>query len=116
MNAQDLKKPYETNWERVRKMSDEEIDASDIPPLDETFFANARLRVSGKKVSVTRGNRSRNNRGRLRAVRSDTLVRTIEQRYNIDLGMRGDAHIGTALDRYGVGSVTELVKMFKGRR
>jgi uncharacterized protein (DUF4415 family) len=34
-------------------MSDEEIDTSDIPPLDETFFANARLRVPRKKVSVT---------------------------------------------------------------
>ncbi|HEX8160381.1 MAG TPA: BrnA antitoxin family protein [Pyrinomonadaceae bacterium] len=34
-------------------MADEEIDTTDIPPLDETFFANARLRVPGKKVSVT---------------------------------------------------------------
>lgn len=34
-------------------MTDEEIDTSDIPPLDETFFADARLRVPGKKVSVT---------------------------------------------------------------
>ena len=45
MNAQDLKKPSETNWERVSEMTDEEIDTSDIPPLDETFFANARLRM-----------------------------------------------------------------------
>jgi uncharacterized protein (DUF4415 family) len=34
-------------------MTDEEIDTSDIPPLDETFFANARLRVPAQKVSVT---------------------------------------------------------------
>ncbi|HJQ33811.1 MAG TPA: BrnA antitoxin family protein [Pyrinomonadaceae bacterium] len=34
-------------------MTDEEIDTSDIPPLDEAFFAGARLRVPGKKVSVT---------------------------------------------------------------
>ena len=53
MNAQDLKKPSETDWERVSKMTDEEIDTSDIPPLDETFFSNARLRVPGKRVSVT---------------------------------------------------------------
>jgi uncharacterized protein (DUF4415 family) len=33
-------------------MTDEEIDTSDIPPLDETFFANAKLRVP-EKVSVT---------------------------------------------------------------
>lgn len=53
MNAQDLKKPLETDWERVSKMADEEIDTSDIPPLDETFFADARVRVPGRKVSVT---------------------------------------------------------------
>jgi uncharacterized protein (DUF4415 family) len=34
-------------------MTDEEIDTSDIPPLDEAFFAGARLRVPGKKVFVT---------------------------------------------------------------
>jgi uncharacterized protein (DUF4415 family) len=34
-------------------MTDEEIDTSDIPPLDETFFANARLRIPEKMVSIT---------------------------------------------------------------
>lgn len=53
MNAQNLKKLSETDWGRLSEMSDEEIDTSDITPLDETFFANARLRVSGKKASVT---------------------------------------------------------------
>ena len=53
MSAQDLKKPSETNWARVNEMTDEEIDTSDIPPLDESFFANARLRVPEKKVSIT---------------------------------------------------------------
>lgn len=53
MNAQDLKKPSETNWAKVSEMTDEEIDTSDIPPLDETFFAGAKMRVPGKKVSVT---------------------------------------------------------------
>jgi uncharacterized protein (DUF4415 family) len=53
MNAQDLKKPSGTNWARVSEMRDEEIDTSDIPALDETFFANARLRMPEKKVAVT---------------------------------------------------------------
>ena len=53
MSAQDSKKPSETDWARVDEMTDEEIDTSDIPPLDETFFAGARLRMPGKKVSVT---------------------------------------------------------------
>lgn len=47
-----MKKPSKTNWTRVDEMTDEEIDTSDIPPLDETFFANAKLRVP-EKVSVT---------------------------------------------------------------
>ncbi|HEX7316916.1 MAG TPA: BrnA antitoxin family protein [Pyrinomonadaceae bacterium] len=34
-------------------MTDEEIDTSDIPPLDETFFDGARLRLPAKTVSVT---------------------------------------------------------------
>jgi uncharacterized protein (DUF4415 family) len=34
-------------------MADEEIDTSDIPPLDEAFFTDARLRMPGKKVSIT---------------------------------------------------------------
>ena len=33
-------------------MNDEEIDTSDIPPLDEKFFANARLRIPRGKVAV----------------------------------------------------------------
>ncbi len=53
MSAQDLKKPSETNWARVNEMTDKEIDTSDIPPLGETFFANARLRMPEKKVSIT---------------------------------------------------------------
>lgn len=53
MSGQDLKKPSETNWARVSEMTDEEIDTSDIPPLDEAFFADARLRMPEKLVSVT---------------------------------------------------------------
>ena len=34
-------------------MTDEEIDTSDIPPLDEKFFVNARLRLPRGKVAVT---------------------------------------------------------------
>ncbi len=44
MNASDTKQQSGTDWARVEAMTDEEIDTSDIPPLDETFFANAKLR------------------------------------------------------------------------
>lgn len=33
-------------------MTDDEIDTFDIPPLDENFFANAKLRMPKDKVSV----------------------------------------------------------------
>jgi hypothetical protein len=41
MNARDLKKKSETDWARVDRMTDDEIDTSDIPPLDEAFFERA---------------------------------------------------------------------------
>ena len=47
-----MKKHSETNWERLKTISDEEIDTSDIPPLGEEFFAGARLRPPKGKVSV----------------------------------------------------------------
>ena len=40
-------------WERVDTMPDEEIDTSDIPPLDEEFFANAQFRLPKRKVPIT---------------------------------------------------------------
>jgi len=52
MNASNLNKPSETNWTRIDEMTDETIDTSDIPPLDETFFANAKIRTPQEKVSI----------------------------------------------------------------
>jgi uncharacterized protein (DUF4415 family) len=52
MNEKDLKKQSETDWTRLEAMTDEEIDISDIPPLGEKFFANAKLRMPKGKVSV----------------------------------------------------------------
>ena len=52
MNANDSKSSSETNWERIDQLTEEEIDTSDIPPLDESFFANAALRLPKGKVPV----------------------------------------------------------------
>ncbi len=52
MSASNLKNSSETNWARVDQMTDEEIDTSDVPPLDEAFFANAKLRMPKGKVPV----------------------------------------------------------------
>ncbi len=55
MNEKDLEKS-EIGWVKMETMIDEEIDTSDIPPLDEKFFANARLRLpkikSKNKISL----------------------------------------------------------------
>jgi uncharacterized protein (DUF4415 family) len=52
MSANNLKNSSETNWERIDQMTDEEIDTSDIPPLDDAFFANAKLRLPKGRVPV----------------------------------------------------------------
>jgi uncharacterized protein (DUF4415 family) len=53
MNERNLKKPSETDWTRIDSVSDEEIDTSDIPPLDDKFFASAQWRMPERKTAVT---------------------------------------------------------------
>lgn len=48
-----MKEPSRTEWDRIDAMTDEEIDTSDIPPLDEAFFADAELRMPQAKPSIT---------------------------------------------------------------
>ena len=52
MSENTLKNTSQTNWAKLDTMTDEEIDTSDIPPIDEKFFANARLRMPKGKVAV----------------------------------------------------------------
>lgn len=42
-----------TDWDRLTAMSDEDIDTSDIPELDDTFFENARVVVPPEKKRVS---------------------------------------------------------------
>ncbi len=53
MSESNLKNTSQTNWAKLETMADEEIDTSDIPPLDEKFFATARLRMPQGKIAVT---------------------------------------------------------------
>ena len=53
MSENNLKNTSQTNWAKLETMTDEEIDTSDIPPLDEKFFANARMRMPRGKIVVT---------------------------------------------------------------
>jgi uncharacterized protein (DUF4415 family) len=53
MSAKTTKTPSRTDWGRIDALKDEEIDTSDIPPLDETFFAEAEIRMPQTKPSIT---------------------------------------------------------------
>lgn len=43
MNVRNLKHKSGTDWARIDKMTDDEIDTSDIPPLGEAFFKSAKV-------------------------------------------------------------------------
>jgi len=49
--------------------------------------------------------------GRIPQKRGDTLVKTIEKQYKIDLGYRSDAKLSTVLKREGASSLSKLIKM-----
>jgi uncharacterized protein (DUF4415 family) len=42
MNENAMNSSSRTNWEKVDALTDDEIDASDIPPLTEEFFGKSR--------------------------------------------------------------------------
>ena len=42
-----------TDWKRIDAMRDEDIDTSDIPPLDESFFKNAKVVMPLGKTQLT---------------------------------------------------------------
>jgi uncharacterized protein (DUF4415 family) len=48
-----MSKQYFSDLNRLRSMKDEDIDTSDIPELDASFFANALIRLPEPKASVT---------------------------------------------------------------
>lgn len=47
--------------------------------------------------------------------RDDTLVRTIEQDYGIDLNVRGDTKLGNLLEDRGFDSLSQLLDAYHGR-
>ena len=49
MSVKNLKKQSETDWARIDQMTDEDIDTSDSPPLDDDFFARAEWRMPEKR-------------------------------------------------------------------
>ena len=44
MNENAMSNTSRTDWSRIDAMTDDDIDTSDIPPLSDKFFSNAKLR------------------------------------------------------------------------
>lgn len=55
----------------------------------------------------------RNDNGRIPNKRNDTLVKSIEKKYNIDLGVRSDMQLGSYLKKEGLPSLTKLLNTYK---
>jgi len=53
MKEKNTKRKSGTDWKRLERMTDEETDISDIPPLDVVFFKNATLRMPTSKKAVS---------------------------------------------------------------
>ena len=60
-----------------------------------------------------RGPRARTLEGDLRAKRSDTLVRTIEEQYGVNLGVRGDMKLGTLRQQVGEHELVKVISKAK---
>lgn len=52
MSENDTNKPSRTDWSRLEAMTDTDIDYSDSPPLNETFFQRAKLYVPQSRSVV----------------------------------------------------------------
>lgn len=53
MKEKDLKGKSKTDWDRLKKMSDDEIDFSEVPKLKEGFFKKAKLRMPKAKPLIS---------------------------------------------------------------
>ncbi|OQX24513.1 MAG: hypothetical protein BWK80_20435 [Desulfobacteraceae bacterium IS3] len=53
MKESDMKNTSETDWDMIDSLTDETIDRTELPPLDESFFARAKWRIPEKSESVT---------------------------------------------------------------
>jgi len=53
MNAKNTKRQSGTDFNALETMKDRDIDFSDIPPLDNAFFADAALRLPRRKKSLS---------------------------------------------------------------
>jgi hypothetical protein len=76
------------------------------------MFAYQSGAAMGRKHQPATGmntDRTRDENGRLRQKRADTLVGTLEREYNVDFGARSDMHLGTLRARTGLTPINALV-------
>jgi hypothetical protein len=69
-----------------------------------------------KDAEGMRGQRSRNEDGKLRDKRDDTHIGTIEREYNRDYGVRSDMELGNFLKQNGIPSLNDLIHSDLGRK
>lgn len=53
MKENHMKGKTASDWERIDAMTEGDIDTTDIPPLGDNFFRNAKLQLPEGKTSVT---------------------------------------------------------------
>jgi len=63
-----------------------------------------------KDAPGMKGERSRNEDGELRRKRGDAHVGTIEEHYGVNFGVRSDMHLDTLLKREGAESLDDLLR------
>lgn len=56
------------------------------------------------------GHAARTQQGRLRKIRGDTKIETLEERYGVDFRVRGDMKWGTYKKEKKVGSIKEVLE------
>jgi hypothetical protein len=59
--------------------------------------------------SGMRGDRARDESGRLRQKRGDTHMGSIESEYDLDLGVRSDMHLETYREQTGLHSIEDII-------
>ena len=53
MSRKSIANTSRSDWKAVDALTDDDIDTSEIPPLDESFFAQAELRMPRTKPAIT---------------------------------------------------------------
>jgi hypothetical protein len=98
----------------VARMSRKRVSVRGLESLGRRQFEERRAVT--EDAPDMRGDRSRNESGRLCRKRGDTHVGTIEETHDRDFGVRSDMHLDTLLDRHGADSLNDLINGTTGQK